>query len=121
MTVTEKYHRARELVAAKHTRELDARPGGGPSRRLPAAATPSEQRPSAPTTGPPQLLSQHDLRQFYGINFSRQHLWRLTRAGVLPRPVALGIGKFARKAFRREDIEAYVASLSYVGDEGKAA
>jgi predicted DNA-binding transcriptional regulator AlpA len=45
----------------------------------------------------------------------------LVHDGVLPQPVALGIGKFSRKAFRREDIEAYVASRSYVGDEGKAA
>jgi predicted DNA-binding transcriptional regulator AlpA len=84
---------------------------------------PSRPHADRPTeaTAPPQLLSHEDLSRFYGIAYSRQHLWRLIRAGVLPRPVALGIGKFARKAFRREDIEAYVASLSYVGGAGKAA
>jgi len=121
VTIPEKLRLAQKRIDAQRAREFAARPSDGPLRRLPPAATPSELHSSAPTNGPPQLLSQHDLRRFYGINFSRQHVWRLIRAGVLPRPVALGIGKFARKAFRREDIEAYVAALSYVGDEGKAA
>jgi predicted DNA-binding transcriptional regulator AlpA len=102
VTTTEKHHQARERVAEQHARELAARSGANPSM-------------------PPALLNHEDLRRYYGITYSRQHLWRLVRAGVLPRPVALGIGKYARKAFRREDIEAHVASLSYVGGAGKAA
>jgi prophage regulatory protein len=51
------------------------------------------------------LLNQDDLRAL-GITFSRQHLWRMMQRGEFPAPVELGSG--ARKAWRAEEIEAWI-------------
>jgi predicted DNA-binding transcriptional regulator AlpA len=67
-------------------------------------------------TAPPLLLSRDDLRHCYGINYSRQHLWRLIQDGRFPRPVAFGPESYARKAWKRSDVEAWVAALPYTGE-----
>jgi prophage regulatory protein len=54
----------------------------------------------------PQLLSFNDLK-LNGISFSRQHIDRLVKAGVFPRPVKLGLN---RNAWIKEEVEAYIAS-----------
>jgi len=52
------------------------------------------------------LLSRADLREHYGITYSRPHLHRLMHAGKFPRQVALGGSEpYARKAWHRADIE----------------
>jgi predicted DNA-binding transcriptional regulator AlpA len=80
-----------------------------------------EQASSTPVTSLPQLLSRDDLATYYGITYSRKHLWRLMRAGTFPRPVALGTAKYARKAWRRQDIEAFIASRPVVDYDAKDA
>lgn len=61
------------------------------------------------------LLSQDDLRSL-GINFSRQHLWRMIQSGDFPKPVALGTGVSARKAWRADEVEVWIANRPRVGD-----
>jgi predicted DNA-binding transcriptional regulator AlpA len=59
-----------------------------------------------------RLLSRADLREQYGITYSRSHLWTLIQKGAFPAPVQTGIGdsRFARKAFRSDLIEAWIES-----------
>jgi predicted DNA-binding transcriptional regulator AlpA len=71
----------------------------------------TQKRVAANHSGPPVLLSRADLREHYGITYSRAHLHRLMREGKFPRQVALGPEPYARKAWRRADVEAWVASL----------
>jgi predicted DNA-binding transcriptional regulator AlpA len=84
-----------------------------------------EEKRSAPTglrpmqeraRPPPLFLSFTDLKTYYGIGYSRTYLWKLMRAGKFPRPVALGNGstRYARKAWRLADIEAYTANRQTV-------
>jgi len=71
----------------------------------------------------PVLVDYADLRALFGIKYSRVHIWRLARAGKFPPPVSLCDGGI-RKAWRSQDVEAWVASLSYtnvVGNEPEAA
>jgi predicted DNA-binding transcriptional regulator AlpA len=113
---------ARGRVAEQQARERAARPANDPvlPRKLSPRTTPREQRPSALATAPPVLLSLADLREHYGITYTRQHLYRLMDAGKFPRSVALGPEVYARKAWRREDVERWVANLAYT-NEGEAA
>jgi predicted DNA-binding transcriptional regulator AlpA len=60
---------------------------------------------------PPVLLSHADLREFYGIDYSRAHLHRLMAARKFPRQVGLGPAAYARKAWRRADVEQWIADL----------
>jgi predicted DNA-binding transcriptional regulator AlpA len=119
MTTTENLRKAQQRVAEKCAQALAARPTGKPSaargRSLPSA-TPRSERPSAPATAPPVLLSRDDLREHYGITYSRQHLHRLIREGCFPQTVSLGDpGQLsARKVWKREDVERWVANLSYI-------
>lgn len=103
MTTTEKLREARKRAAAKHAQELAARP--------PNNSAPPSRR------GPPLLLSRDDLREFFGITYSRAHLHRLIRDHHFPAPVALGSAPYARKCWRVADIEAWVAALPTVGGE----
>ena len=69
--------------------------------------------PALPQQPAPALLSRDDLRELYGISYSRWHLQRLISLGRFPAPVALGSPelKFGRKVWRREAIEKWVAAL----------
>jgi predicted DNA-binding transcriptional regulator AlpA len=69
-----------------------------------------QQAPERPAL-PPVLLSRHELHDFYGIRYSRWHLHRLIAAGEFPAPVALGTHTASRKAWRRADIEHWIAGL----------
>lgn len=80
----------------------------GSTARVPAAAPPPT---AAPQPAGKVLLSHADLLAL-GITYSRQHLYRLMAAGAFPRPVALGSEVYARKAWRRADVEAWIAALS---------
>jgi predicted DNA-binding transcriptional regulator AlpA len=64
--------------------------------------------PSQPTK---VLLGFADLHAL-GISYSRQHLYRKMADGTFPRPVALGSETYARKAWRRADILAWIAALT---------
>jgi prophage regulatory protein len=68
---------------------------------------------SQPATVDRILLSYSDLREL-GIGYSRQHLWRLMTAGRFPRMVAFGPGQAARKAWRRDEVLSWIASLPVV-------
>ena len=73
------------------------------------------------TTKPVRLLSFCELRDRYGINYSRGHLWRLIRSGQFPAPHQLNsaVGSHgSRKCFREDDIETWLEGR--VGG-GKAA
>jgi predicted DNA-binding transcriptional regulator AlpA len=71
----------------------------------------AQKRVAAKHSGPPMLLSHADLREHYGITYSRVHLHRLMREGKFPRQVAFGPEQYSRKAWRRDAVEAFVASL----------
>lgn len=64
----------------------------------------------------PPLLSRDDLRLF-GITYSRAHLAKRIKDGTFPAPVALGPQPYARKCWKREDIEAWIAALTTTGGE----
>jgi predicted DNA-binding transcriptional regulator AlpA len=66
------------------------------------------------------LIGLADLNAL-GISYSRSHLWRLVAEGKFPAPVALGPEVYARKAWRREDVEAWLAALPYTGGDNEAA
>ncbi len=91
--------RAQERVAGRRTEALAARQGPTPNK---------------------VLLGLADLRAL-GISYSRQHLWRLVAKGKFPAPVALGPEVYARKAWRRADVEAWLAALPYSGGGNEAA
>lgn len=118
MTTADKHREARERVAEQRARALAARPTDTPATpyRSPRA-TPHDVRPNALATAPPPLLSRDDLRQYFGITYSRSHLWRLIKDGTFPAPVALGPAPYARKCWRLADIEAWIAALPVVGGE----
>lgn len=109
---------ARKRAAAKRAQAQAARPANDPvpPRARALRTTPRELRPSMPAARPPSgkvLLGLGDLRAL-GISWSRQHLHRLMHAGKFPRPVALGPEVRARKAWRADDIERWLASLPYI-------
>jgi predicted DNA-binding transcriptional regulator AlpA len=113
-----KLEEALARVAEQRAQALAARPTSKPTPRRapPPRTTPREERPSAPAAGPPSgkvLLGLADLRAL-GIPYSRAHLHRLMHAGKFPRPVALGPEVRARKAWRADDIERWLASLPYI-------
>ena len=103
----EEFRKARNRAA----REAGASRKRAQQQRSPRPA-PRESRPSALATAPPVLLSRDDLRTFFGVRYSRTHLWRLVRDGKFPAPVAFGPEPAARKAWRREVVEAYVKRLN---------
>jgi predicted DNA-binding transcriptional regulator AlpA len=113
--VKEKLNAARGRAAARREQDRAAREAAAApaaTHRRPApAVTPRDERPAALATAPPVLLSRADLRAFYGITWSRAHLYRLVASGEFPRPVALGSHASSRKAWRRDDVEAFVAAL----------
>jgi predicted DNA-binding transcriptional regulator AlpA len=116
VTTTENLRAARKRVLAKGAQELAARQAGtGPAPRVPEhqapPATPGESRPNARATAPPLLLSRQDLRDYYGINYSRSWLWKMIVAGKFPAPVAFGPELSSRKAWRRDDIELWIVGL----------
>jgi predicted DNA-binding transcriptional regulator AlpA len=73
-----------------------------------------KQQQASERATPPVLLSRHELRTFFGVSYSRAHLHRLITQGDFPAPVALGPGVSSRKAWRRADIEAWIAALKPV-------
>jgi predicted DNA-binding transcriptional regulator AlpA len=80
--------------------------GGAAAEVVPWPDPPAlSQRPA------PVLLSRDDLREFYGIRYSRWHIHRLTALGRFPAPVALAPERYARKCWRRDDIEKWIAAL----------
>jgi predicted DNA-binding transcriptional regulator AlpA len=93
------------------------------SRRPPPRL--SQQRakptPAAAPAEPPMLLGRADLREHYGITYSRAHFHRLMREGRFPRQVALGPEVYARKAWHRSDIETWLAALPYTTNKNEAA
>jgi predicted DNA-binding transcriptional regulator AlpA len=81
----------------------------------------AQKRVAAKHSGPPMLLSHADLREHYGITYSRVHLHRLMREGKFPRQVAFGPEMYCRKVWRRGAIEQWIASLStFTGSDGAA-
>jgi predicted DNA-binding transcriptional regulator AlpA len=64
-------------------------------------------------TPPTRFISYEGLREL-GICYHRTHLWTLVQRGQFPRPVALGPGRFARKAWRVADIEEWMATRPLV-------
>jgi predicted DNA-binding transcriptional regulator AlpA len=103
------------VTTTSNKRKLAAARGRVAERQAP------DRRPAAPAqVGPPLLLSRDDLKQHYGIRYTRSHLHRLMRDGKFPRQVSLGPESYARKAWRRQDIETWVANLpvSTGTDEG---
>ena len=81
----------------------------GAAPAAPAVATGATTEPSTPNK---LLLSYLDLRAL-GISWSRQHLHRLMREGRFPPQVASGPEQCARKFWRAEDVEAWLAALPY--------
>jgi predicted DNA-binding transcriptional regulator AlpA len=54
-----------------------------------------------------RLLDYADLRE-KGIKYSRAQLWRLSKAGKLPKPIKLSIN---RNAWADTDIDEWIAGL----------
>lgn len=53
-----------------------------------------------------KLICYHDLRPKKGIPYSRDHLRRLVKAGLFPKPVSLSS---ARIAWREQDVQDWIA------------
>jgi prophage regulatory protein len=64
-----------------------------------------------------RLLSRDDLKQ-KGIRFSRQHLHRLIRKGLFPRPVKLGE---QTNAWPEREIDAWIEGGVAARDQQSAA
>lgn len=84
-------------------RPRDTNPGGEPH------AAHNNKQPSSALDK--VLLNRDDLREL-GVNFHRTYLSVLIRKGLFPQPVVLGGGdaKFARKAWRVEDVQRWLAN-----------
>ena len=119
-----KFTDARRRAAKQRERDRAARSAGASKAKYrpgqqPRPTPPRRERPQALATAPPQrvLVDHADLATLYGIKFSRQHLWRLIRAGAFPAPVALSgtSGQLgSRKCWWAHDVEAWLAGLQYV-------
>lgn len=51
-----------------------------------------------------RLVSLDGLQERFGINYSRQHLYRRMLAGTFPKSIKLGPSKGARRMWVEEDI-----------------
>ena len=63
------------------------------------------------TKRPVRLVSFPELKDRYGISYSRNHIWRLIGEGQFPTPVQLNqaVGSHgSRKAWRESEIEAWL-------------
>lgn len=58
-----------------------------------------------------RLISAEELRERFGINYSRVHIYRMVRDGRFPRPVKLGPSRGARKAWFEDDVNAWFDQL----------
>lgn len=84
-----------------------------PQQAIDTSDEPAEPPPSVSRPQPQALLlSRDDLREFYGISYSRTYLAKLIARGEFPAPLALGPHSYSRKAWRRDDIEAWINKLS---------
>jgi len=54
-----------------------------------------------------KILSPQDLKTVKGIRFSRQHLHRLVKRGLFPKPIKLGA---ATNGWLESEIDAWIAS-----------
>jgi len=69
-----------------------------------AAATALEQHDA---TGPDRLVTGPQLKDIYGIPYSREHLYRLALLGEFPSPLRLGGNRIA---YRESEILAWINS-----------
>ena len=75
-----------------------------------APLTPPEEVATVPPLQPPTLLTRADLRKFYNVTYSREHISRLVAKGKVPPPLALGESIYSRKVWRRDDVENFIAN-----------
>jgi prophage regulatory protein len=54
-----------------------------------------------------RMLSRADLRDRKGIRYSRQHIHRLVRRGLFPRPIKMGAGS-GTNAWIEDEIDDYL-------------
>ena len=103
-------------VQAQQARQqqLLERLAGSPQMAAFVLPTPAEERPSAlataPLQQPPALLTREDLRRYFGITYSREHLSRLVTKGLFPLPVPLGESVYSRKMWRLEDVQNFIVN-----------
>jgi prophage regulatory protein len=72
------------------------------------------------TRGQTMLLDYDGLRA-KGITFSREHLWRLVRAGRFPAPVKLSGDPLGRNAWDEAEIDQHIADRKAERTGGRAA
>jgi predicted DNA-binding transcriptional regulator AlpA len=95
---------------AEQRRERNERERELAARKREQARAARQARLAAGGAGP-MFLSRDDLRDFYGISYSRAHLYRLIAAEEFPAPVALGPHAYSRKMWRRDAIEQFTEKL----------
>lgn len=61
-----------------------------------------------------KLLLGYDGLREVGITYHRGHLWLLIKKKRFPKPVALGTGRYGRKAWRASDIQSWLESLPLI-------
>jgi hypothetical protein len=98
-----------DTAAAKREAALAARREAAAKRA--EARQAAEARQVAEAVSRDRVLLGYDDLRNWGVAYSRTHLWRLIGEGRFPKPVALSPGQFARKAWRRGDIEQWIANL----------
>jgi predicted DNA-binding transcriptional regulator AlpA len=67
-----------------------------------------------------RLLSDVDLKEKKGIDFTRDHRRRLIEDGKFPKPVKPGGGINARNAWLEHEIDQYLADLAAARDSSSA-
>ena len=68
-----------------------------------------------------RLSSFPELRTVWGIPYTRQHIYRLVRAGKFPAPIKLGDGPGASNAWPNAELEQYLADRIAARDTRIAA
>lgn len=64
-----------------------------------------------------KLVRYSDLKETYGIPWSRRHILRLEETGKFPRRVPMGQNSFG---YRETEIEAYITGLIKARDDALA-